>query len=183
MRSSPSEGLNTVKKVEDIMSKDVVIVNPEAPVAVAAKRMLEESIGCLVVIDNGVIKGIVTDRDLLVCAAQGHNIQKCSISNHMTSPVVTAPPETPLLRLAKLMTGRRIKRVPITNRRELVGIVSFSDIARDMDQQVAGMWSEWLDLVTITKTSTGHRRGRRVDKSIQTGDNLIYSVGGLPAVT
>ena len=156
-----------MKKVQDIMSKHVVTANPEESVGVAAKRMLEEDVGCLVVTDNGVIKGIVTDRDLLVCAAGGHNSQRCSIFNHMNSPVLTASPETPFRKLAQLMSDRKIKRVPITIGRELVGIVSFSDIARDMDEQVAGMWSEWLELIAITKTSAHHRRGRQADKSIQ----------------
>lgn len=112
-----------MKKVQDIMSKHVVTANPEESVGVAAKRMLEEDVGCLVVTDNGVIKGIVTDRDLLVCAAGGHNSQRCSIFNHMNSPVMTASPETTLLQLAQLMSNMKIKRVPITIDRELVGIV------------------------------------------------------------
>jgi signal-transduction protein with cAMP-binding, CBS, and nucleotidyltransferase domain len=60
------------------------------------------------------------------------------------------------------MAAKKIKRVPITHEGELIGIVSFSDIAQDMDTQVAEMWSEWLELITVTKTSAQHRRGRGV---------------------
>jgi CBS domain-containing protein len=156
-----------MKKVSEIMASDVVIADPETSVATAAKLMLEEDVGCLIVIDKGKIEGIITDRDLLRCASQQHDIQKCSISNHMSGPVVTVPPETLLINLAKVMAARKIKRVPITEGNELVGIVSFSDIADDMDEQVADMWSEWLELIAVTKTSAQHRRGRRFAKQIQ----------------
>ena len=153
-----------MKKVNDIMAENVVTADPELPVPEAAKLMLKEDVGCLVVMTGNKIGGIVTDRDLLACAAQGHDMQKCSISKHMTSPVVTVPPDTMLINLAKVMAASQIKRVPITEVGKLVGIISFSDIADDMDYQVADMWSEWLQLVAVTKTSAQHRRGRRLNK-------------------
>jgi predicted transcriptional regulator len=149
-----------MKKVSDIMAQDVVTADPDMSVTEAAKLMLEQDVGCLVVMKDNKIGGIVTDRDLLACAAQRHNIQKCSISNHMSSPVVTVPTETLLINLAKVMAASRIKRVPITEAGKLMGIISFSDIAKDMDEQVADMWSEWLQLIAVTKTSAQHRRGR-----------------------
>lgn len=153
-----------MEKVQEIMVKNVVVANPEMSVAAAAKLMLEEDVGCLVILQEDKIKGIVTDRDLMVCVVQ-HNVRECSISNHMSSPVMTASPETLLIHLAKLMASKRIKRVPITEGGELVGLVSFSDIAKEMDEQVAGMWSEWLQLIAVTKTSAQHRRGRRPEKN------------------
>ena len=153
-----------MKKVQAIMKNNVVTANPETTVADASKLMLKEDVGCLVIMEGNEIKGIVTDRDLMHCSAHGHNIQECSISSHMSSPVVTARPDVLIMNLAKLMIAKRIKRVPITEGRELVGIISFSDIARDMDEQVADMWSEWLELVTVTKTSAQHLRGRGTEK-------------------
>lgn len=149
-----------MKKVSDIMAEDVVTADPEMSSTEASKLMLDQDVGCLVVMKENKIVGVVTDRDLLACAAQRHDIKKCSISNHMSSPVVTVPPETLLINLAKVMAASRIKRVPITEAGKLVGIISFSDIAKDMDEQVADMWSEWLQLVAVTKTSAQHRRGR-----------------------
>ncbi len=157
-----------MKKVSDIMAEDVVTAGPDMSVTEASELMLEQDVGCLVVMKENKtgISGIVTDRDLLACAAQRHNIQKCSISNHMSSPVVTVPPETLLINLAKVMAASRIKRVPITEGGKLVGIISFSDIAKDMDEQVAEMWSEWLQLIAVTKTSAQHRRGRESNRPI-----------------
>jgi len=161
------QGVNTMKKVNDVMSEDVVTADPGMPVLEAAKMMLKEDVGCLVVMKENKISGIVTDRDLLACAAQVHDIQKCTVSAHMSSPVVTMPPDTLLINLAKVMAAKQIKRVPVTEGGKLVGIISFSNIADDMDDQVADMWSEWLQLIAVTKTSAQHRRGRRLRKQIK----------------
>ena len=163
-----------MKKVNDIMAEDVVTADPEMVITEAAKLMLKEDVGCLVVMKENKIGGIVTDRDLLACAAQGHNMQKCIISNHMSSPVVAVPPDTLLINLAKVMAASQIKRVPITESGKLVGIISFSDIADDMDLQVADMWSEWLQLIAVTKTSAQHRRGRRTNKQTK---NQVKAAG------
>ena len=153
-----------MKKVSDIMAEDVVTADPEMTITEAAKLMLKEDVGCLVVMKESKIGGIVTDRDLLACATQGHTMQECTISNHMSSPVVVVPPDTLLINLAKVMAASQIKRVPIVKSGKLAGIISFSDIADDMDLQVADMWSEWLQLIAVTKTSAQHRRGRRTNK-------------------
>ncbi len=153
-----------MKKAQDIMANDVVTANPEMSVADAAKLMLAKDVGCLVVLCESKIKGIVTDRDLMTCAVRQHNVQECIISNHMSSPVMTAPPDVLLIHLAHFMAEKQIKRVPITEEGQLVGIISFSDIAEDMDGQIAGMWSEWLELIAVTKTSAQHRRGKRFEK-------------------
>lgn len=153
-----------MKKVKEVMANDVVTASPEMTTADAAKLMLEEHVGCLVVMEDSKITGIITDRDLMICVAQKHDIQNCSISNHLSSPVITVPPNILTIKLAKLMAIRQIKRVPITEQGKLIGIISFSDIAKEMDEQVADMWSEWLELVAVTKTSAQHCRGRRIDK-------------------
>jgi CBS domain-containing protein len=168
-----------MKKAQDIMANDVVTANPEMSVAAAAKLMLTKDVGCLVVLEESKIKGIVTDRDLMACAVKQHNIQECIISNHMSSPVVTAPPDVLLIHLAHLMAAEQIKRVPIADEGELVGIVSFSDIAEDMDEQVAGMWSEWLELIAVTKTSAQHRRGKRFEKKSNTKPHPVKRSEGL----
>jgi CBS domain-containing protein len=168
-----------MKKAQDIMANDVVTSNPKMSVAAAAKLMLTKDVGCLVVLEESKIKGIVTDRDLMACAVKQHNIQECIISNHMSSPVVTAPPDVLLIHLAHLMATKQIKRVPIIDEGELVGIVSFSDIAEDMDEQVAGMWSEWLELIAVTKTSAQHRRGKRFEKKATTKPHPVKRFEGL----
>ena len=100
-------------KLKEIMVKSVIQAAPEETIGVAAKRMRESAVGCLVVTVAGAVKGIITDRDLLACLAQGHDPYLCKISTHMQRPVHVLRPEEDHATAAEVMRARRIKRLPI----------------------------------------------------------------------
>ena len=77
----------------------------------------------------GAVKGIITDRDLLACLAQGHDPYLCKITTHMQRPVHVLRPDEDHATAADVMRARRIKRLPIAQNGKLLGIVSLSDLA------------------------------------------------------
>jgi IMP dehydrogenase len=96
--------------------------------------MQEANVGCLVVVREGLVQGILTDRDIAVrCTSGGHDPQQCMVAVHMSSPVVVVRPNTDLLEAAHLMLQRRVKRLPVVEDGRLVGLVSLSDVAKAMD--------------------------------------------------
>lgn len=116
-------------KLQEIMVKNVIQAAPEETIGVAAKRMRESAVGCLVVTVAGAVKGIITDRDLPACLAQGHDPYLCKISTHMQRPVHVLRPDEDHGTAAEVMRERRIKRLPIAQNGKLLGIVSLSDLA------------------------------------------------------
>ena len=116
-------------KLEEIMVRDVVQATPNDSIGVAAKRMRESAVGCLVVTVGGTVKGIMTDRDLLACLAQAHDPYRCQISRHMTRPVHVLGPEEDHVNAAAVLHDKRVKRLPIAQNGKLLGIVSLSDLA------------------------------------------------------
>ena len=106
----------------------------------------------------------MTDRDLLGCMKAGHDAQNCLLSNHMSKPVFTAEPRRDLLPVAQEMSNRKIKRVPVVSAGKLVGLLSFSDIAQFMNEQVNNIWSEWIQVASITKSQAEHRRGKKASE-------------------
>jgi len=116
-------------KLNDIMALDVIQARPEECVAVVAARMLERSVGCLVITVAGAVKGIVSDRDLLACLAQAHDPYYCAVSVHMKHPVIVLSPEESTAAAANAMREKRIKRLPVAKSGKLLGIVSLSDLA------------------------------------------------------
>jgi CBS domain-containing protein len=95
--------------------------------------MKEESIGCLLVADATGLKGVVTDRDLLVgCLGEAHDPWECLVTRHMSGDVVTADPAMEVHDAAHMMVSRKIKRLPVVEGGQLVGLVSFSDIGHSM---------------------------------------------------
>ncbi len=145
-------------KARDFMVQNVITVSPNETVAGTAKRMLEEEIGCLIVTEDMEIIGLITDRDLLQCMAEGHEVTKCHVSEHMSKSVVTSKPDENLLDVVQKMSERKIKRLPLVDKSGLVGIISFSDVSRLMGEQVDVIWSDWIKVMAISKARARQRR-------------------------
>jgi CBS domain-containing protein len=122
-------------QLKDIMAKHVVTVTEGESVFDAANLMRQASVGCLVIARAGKVQGIVTDRDLTIrCLGEGHNPVLCPVSQHMSAPAITTEPDMDVLYAAHLMSNKKIKRLPVVEDDQLVGLVSFSDIANAMMQ-------------------------------------------------
>ncbi len=123
-----SKRLNTVK---DIMSSEVVTVNPVQDMAWAARIMGTMHIGSLIVVDANPI-GIVTERDLLSdIIALGRDPKRVQVRAVMSSPLVTIEPNASIKEAAKLMIRRR-GRLVVMYDDELVGIVTASDLVKTL---------------------------------------------------
>jgi CBS domain-containing protein len=116
-------------KLNEIMNREVIQASPEETISDAARRMREKVVGCLVVTVGATVKGIITDRDLLVCLSHGHDPYRCNIAEHMHRPVIVLGPDEDHATAATVMRRRRIKRLPIAESGRLLGIVSLSDLA------------------------------------------------------
>jgi CBS domain-containing protein len=116
-------------KLQELMIQTVIQAAPDETVAIAARRMREQAVGCLVVTSAGAVKGIVSDRDLLACLAAAHDPYRCNVAAHMRRPVIVLKPEEDVATAAEVLRAKRIKRLPIAKNGLLVGIVSLSDLA------------------------------------------------------
>jgi CBS domain-containing protein len=129
-------------KLRDIMTRPVYTITSDQSAVVAAARMRELDIGCLVVTREGAVEGIITTWDLAVgCMGANHDPRECPVFNHMTSPVHTARPDMEPVEAAHVMAERHITRLPVVDDGELVGIVTFSNISRVMEQLVRNLLS------------------------------------------
>lgn len=127
-------------KVKDIMTKSVAYVNPSSTVIDAAKLMQQHNVGSIPVCDQGGIVGIVTDRDIIVRnVASGKNPQQTAVRDVMTQNVLTVNPEMEMDEVTKIMSSSKIRRVPVVDHNNLVGIVALGDVAIDAkyDTEVA----------------------------------------------
>jgi CBS domain-containing protein len=113
------------------MVKDVVQISSGTRVIDAVKIMNKNEIGCILVVDSGQTKGIVTQRDLmekvLECAT---NPREVKVSDVMTKKLVVGDPEMDVHEAANLMFKKKIKKLPIAEDGKLVGLVTLTNIAR-----------------------------------------------------
>jgi len=117
--------------VVEIMTAKPVTIAAGATAAEAAKVMREKDIGSLVVVDRGSPTGIVTERDLVTkVAASDLQPSRVFVKDIMTSPVVAVHPHEEVAEAAKLMSQRKIRRLPVVEEGKLVGMVTENDIIR-----------------------------------------------------
>ena len=119
-------------KLKDLMSSQPVQISPEETVAVAARTLARCNIGSLPVCgQGGVLKGMVTDRDLVIrCLAAGKKPEETKVWEIMTTGVVSAEPEMGAGAAASLMGKHQIRRLPVVEQGRLCGMVSLGDLAK-----------------------------------------------------
>ena len=118
-------------KLREIMTKNVVRIRPDEPVAVAARALAQYNIGALPVCgSDGRMCGLLTDRDIVTrCLAAGRSPSTTPVKAIMTTGVVSAPPDMELGLAAGLMGRRQIRRLPVTENGKLCGMLSLGDLA------------------------------------------------------
>jgi len=116
-------------QIEEIMNKEVATAKPDDQLVVAAKTMLERKIGCVVVVEREKIVGIVTESDLVKCAASGHDPNRTLVKDIMRSPAVTCTPQAPVEEAYAHMRKNNIRHLPIVDKDgAVVGIVTMKDL-------------------------------------------------------
>lgn len=118
-------------KIRDVMTRQVVKIGPEESVAVAARALQRHNIGALPVCgDDGRLRGIVTDRDLVTrCIAGGKTPEDTRVRDVMTSAVTSAAPDMEVGAAAHLMGRLQVRRLPVVENGKLQGMVSLGDLA------------------------------------------------------
>ena len=109
---------------------EVATVEPGATLAQAAFELARRRIGALVVVDpTGAVVGIVSERDVVQCVAvRGNGALDEPVSDAMTPDVITVTKKDSVLGALSVMTGKRIRHLPVVEGGRLTGIVSIGDL-------------------------------------------------------
>ncbi|MFD8034810.1 CBS domain-containing protein [Streptomyces sp. NPDC059717] len=122
--------------VRDIMTAAPVTVEPQASVANVARLMRDQNIGAVLVMEKDHLRGLVSDRDLVVRAlAQGTDPEQTTVANACSDDLVTIGPDDDLDRAVEVMREYSIRRIPVVEGDHPVGIVSLGDLAIERDPQ------------------------------------------------
>ena len=121
------------KSVRDLMTSNPRTVEPDAPVAEAAKLMQQEDVGIVPVVEDGRLAATITDRDIAVrVVAEGRDPQSTKVGDVASQDLVTVDPQQDLDEALRLMAQHQVRRLPVVEEDgKLVGIVAQADVARD----------------------------------------------------
>ncbi|MEO9309943.1 MAG: CBS domain-containing protein [Nitrososphaera sp.] len=116
--------------VADVMKKSVISIDSSMTVQDAAKMMDDASIGAIVVIENGIAIGIITERDITRRIVAKGKPLTTNVKDVMSSPLIVINPDDSVWEAAQLMKTRKIHRLPAVKDNRLVGMITTSDIVR-----------------------------------------------------
>ena len=120
-------------KVQEVMTREVEVIHPNATIAEAAEKMKHLDVGPLPVCDGAQVQGMITDRDITIRAtAVGHDPANTKVREIMTPDVEYVFEDQDVKDAAKLMAEKQVRRLIVLNRdKRLVGIVAMADLAVD----------------------------------------------------
>lgn len=129
------------RRVDDVMARNIQTIDSSMNLTQAAQRMRDANVGVLPVVDGGRLKGIVTDRDLVIRGmAAGVDPSSMRVSDVATLSLIAAREDWPLQRAMDTMASHQIGRLPVIDEHDrVVGMLTLSSLALRSPQQHAAL--------------------------------------------
>ena len=129
--------------IVELMHDAVVTADPDEMVDVVVRRMCEVGVGAVVVIEDGKLRSVFSERDVLTrVVGEGRDPAKTRVGEVSTEQVVSVTRDTHIRKCAEALKARRVRHLPVTDDEgKVVGMVS----ARDFFERVSGELESWID--------------------------------------
>lgn len=123
--------MGKVRLILKVKGHTVFSVEPSITVYSAIELMCEKNIGGLLIVEGGNLVGIFTERDYArKLILKGKSSKDTLISELMTTNIITVTPDTSIDECLKLMSGKRIRHLPVIEDNNLVGMLSIGDLVK-----------------------------------------------------
>jgi CBS domain-containing protein len=135
-----SEEDHTMTTAREIMSTDCTCATTDETLADAARKMRDLDVGALPICgDDNRLAGMITDRDIVVkCVADGGDPHSVKVSELAEGKPVTIGADDSVEEALRTMTDHGVRRLPVIDGHDLVGMVSQADIARHLPEEKSG---------------------------------------------
>jgi CBS domain-containing protein len=126
------------QSINEVMTHDPRTVEASAPLKEAAEAMRDIDAGAVIVMDQGSMCGLVTDRDIVVRAiADGRDPSSTTVGDVATKDVKTLTPDSSVEDAIRIVREQNVRRIPVVQDGRPVGIVSIGDLAIERDENSA----------------------------------------------
>lgn len=129
-------------KAQDIMSRNLIIMNDNTGISEIARIMKEKDIGFIPISNDNKIIGVITDRDIVVNAISNKCDLDTPVKEYATKNVISVNMDDNVSKILNVMRKNKVKRVLVTDEHKLVGIVSFSDILNNNEFDILNTMKE-----------------------------------------
>ncbi|MFA9444399.1 CBS domain-containing protein [Egicoccus sp. AB-alg6-2] len=125
-------------KIRDLMTTDPIVCDTSTTAAEAARRMRDSDVGDVLVEEDGTLRGIVTDRDIaLRVVADGTDGDEITIGEICSGDLVTVSPDDDLGDAVNVLREHHVRRVPVVEDGNAIGVLSIGDLAVTLDPDSA----------------------------------------------
>lgn len=125
--------MTTLQQLLDQKGREVLTISPDDTVYDAIRKMAEENVGSLVVMEDGKLVGIITERHYARNVfLKGKSSPETNVGEIMSSRCVCARPEQTVEESMAVMTERAVRHLPVLDRKQVVGIVSIGDLVKSI---------------------------------------------------
>lgn len=124
-----------MKTLKELMTKECVTVTMQDNVYEIAVKMKQNDIGFIPVVEGQKLIGVVTDRDLVVRGYAERRSGSAEVEQVISKDVITATPDTTIDEAAKVMSNNKIRRLPVVENGNLVGVIAIGDLAVRHDSE------------------------------------------------
>jgi CBS domain-containing protein len=126
------------RTVADVMTRNPATIETQQPVLEAARLMRDDGSGAVIVLDNGTVTGIITDRDIAVrVVAEGKGPDTPVRDGCSAEGLRTVGPDTSLEQAVQVMRVAAVRRLPVVENGSAVGVLSLGDLAMELDETSA----------------------------------------------
>ncbi len=123
--------MKTVKEILEAKGQDIWSIGPDSPVFEALQIMADKNIGALVVVEGEDIVGIISERDYArKVILKGKSSKDIPVRDIMTPNVIHVRPDQSVEDCMALMSGKRIRHLPVLEAEKLAGLISIGDVVK-----------------------------------------------------
>mgnify|MGYP006428639899 CR=1 FL=1 len=143
--------MSSARRLLQVRKSMVWSVKPDTPLLDALKLMANKSIGALIVLVDGKLVGILSERDYArKVALEGRDENTTLVRDIMSPKVITVHPEQTIQECMALMEDHHIRHLPVVEKERVIGIISLRDVVRDLlyQQSLRGKKPKIQDLVS-----------------------------------
>jgi CBS domain-containing protein len=116
--------------VRDVMTTELITVEPSTSVAAAVTVMGMQRVGAVLALEKGRLEGIFTERDLVRAMSYDVGASSQPVANWMTRNPITVAPETSVEQALEVMLTGHFRHLPVMDGESLIGVVSIRDLSR-----------------------------------------------------
>ncbi len=128
--------VSIIMKVRQLMQKELVTIIPTATIHEVALKMKEQNVGTVIIIDEGHIEGIVTDRDIALSVAEFKDPNTVHVFDIMSKGIKTVQANDDILTALRIMKEENVRRLPVKENGKLVGLLSSADLAIELKEEL-----------------------------------------------